>query len=177
MNAITKVKWNNSKTFKFHKMNPYALRLYLRFLNSCEIWNSFSRAPIRTFSLELFHTTYYIDLYPLKSVKKNAIWLLIFWYKVSVHWKLKFLNSLTESVLILFVYNMIRGCSKWNRENYWRKYFWLKKRKPRFRFNLGSALNGLRTTGPFCFVGIKVKRQIIVLWLILPHRTLPVKFV
>ena len=158
-------------------MNPYAWRLYLGFLDSCEIWNLFSRAPIRTFSLELFHITY-IDLCPLKSVKKNAIWILIFWYKVFAHWKLKLLNFLKDSVLILFVYNMIRGgCSKLNRENCWRKYFWLKKGKPRFRFNPGSALNGLRTTGLFCFVGIKVKRQIIVLWLILPHRTLPVKFV
>ena len=30
------------------------------FLISWEIWNLFSRAPIRTFSLELFHITYYI---------------------------------------------------------------------------------------------------------------------
>ena len=30
-------------------------------LNSCEIWNLFSLAPIRAFSLELFHITYHIS--------------------------------------------------------------------------------------------------------------------
>ena len=39
------------------------------FLNSCEIWNLFSRDPIRTFSLELFHITYYIYS-PWKAYKR-----------------------------------------------------------------------------------------------------------
>ena len=32
----------------------------LCFLNSCEIWNLFSRAFIKTFSLQLYYITYYI---------------------------------------------------------------------------------------------------------------------
>ena len=36
----------------------------------------------------------------MKSVKKNVMWLKIFWYKIFVHWKLKLLNFLMDSVLI-----------------------------------------------------------------------------
>ena len=38
-----------------------------------------------------------------KNVKKNAIFLKLFWYKVFVHWKLKLLNFLVDSVLICFL--------------------------------------------------------------------------
>ena len=48
----------------------------LCFLNSCEMWNLFSRASIRTFSLQLFYITYYI----YSPWKKNAMRLKIFWY-------------------------------------------------------------------------------------------------
>ena len=48
----------------------------MRKISFCEIWSFqslFSQAPIRTFSLELFHTTYYIyKNYALKSVKKEC---------------------------------------------------------------------------------------------------------
>ena len=37
----------NFKSFKFHKMKSYAWWFYLCFLNSCEIWNLFSRVSIR----------------------------------------------------------------------------------------------------------------------------------
>ena len=40
-----------------------------------------------------------LHLKPLKNVKKNAIFFKLFWYKVFVHWKLKLLNSLVDSVL------------------------------------------------------------------------------
>ena len=40
-----------------------------------------------------------LNVQPLKSVKKNAIWLKIFLYKVFVYWKLKSLNFLMDSVL------------------------------------------------------------------------------
>ena len=40
-----------------------------------------------------------LNVQPLKSVKKNAIWLKIFLYKVFVHWKLKSLNFLMDSIL------------------------------------------------------------------------------
>ena len=40
-----------------------------------------------------------LHLKSLKNVKKNAIFLKLFWYKVFVHWKLKLLNFLVDSVL------------------------------------------------------------------------------
>ena len=39
-----------SKASNFHKMKTYVWRFYLGFLKSCEIWNLFSRAPIRNCS-------------------------------------------------------------------------------------------------------------------------------
>ena len=38
-------------------------------------------------------------IYYMKNVKKNAIFFKLFWYKVFVHWKLKLLNFLVDSVL------------------------------------------------------------------------------
>ena len=63
------------KRHKYLWMKSYAWQFYLCFLNSYEIWT--------------------------KSVKKNVIWLKIFFYKVFVHWKLKLLNFLIDSPLIL----------------------------------------------------------------------------
>ena len=37
----------------------------------------------------------------MKKVKKNAILFKLFWYKVFVQWKLKLLDFLMDSVLIL----------------------------------------------------------------------------
>ena len=56
---------------------------------------------MKSFSLELFHITYYIYRSSLeKCEKKNAIYLKLFaYYKVYVHWKLKLLNFLMDSVL------------------------------------------------------------------------------
>ena len=39
-------------------------------------------------------------LKPLKNVKKNAVLFKLFRYKVFVHWKLKLLNFLIDSILI-----------------------------------------------------------------------------
>ena len=58
----------------------------------CEIWHSFSGLPLETF--------YGVITDNLKKVKKNAILFKLFWYKVFVHWKLQFLNSLLDSMLI-----------------------------------------------------------------------------
>ena len=41
-------------------------------------------------------------LQPLKTVKKNAMFFKLFWYKVFVHWKLHILNFLVDSVLTSF---------------------------------------------------------------------------
>ena len=58
-------------------------------------------APMKSFSYELFHITYYIySPSPEECEKKNAIYLKLFrYYKVFVHWKLKLLNFLMDSVL------------------------------------------------------------------------------
>ena len=40
-------------------------------------------------------------LKPLKNVKKNAVLFKLFWYKVFVHWKLKLLNFVMDSILTL----------------------------------------------------------------------------
>ena len=53
-----------------------------------------------TFSLVLLQITYYIYS-PRKVQKKNAICLKLFCYKGSVHWKLKSLNFLINSVVTL----------------------------------------------------------------------------
>ena len=50
--------------------------------------------------------------------------------------------------LILFIYNLMIGCSKKNRENYRGKCFGTKEEETGLRFNPGLALIGLRTTGP-----------------------------
>ena len=85
--------------FKFHRNCENTGKIVICKISFCEIWSIwslFSPAPIRTFPLEWFHITYYIK--PLKSVKKDAIWLKLFWYKVFAHWKLKLLNFLMDSV-------------------------------------------------------------------------------
>ena len=43
----------------------------------------------------------------MKNVKKNVIFFKLFWYKVFVHWKLKSLNVLVDSVL-----SSVRGTKK-----------------------------------------------------------------
>ena len=54
----------------------------------------------RIISIILHSCLHFSRAINLKSVRKNAIWLKIFWYKVFVHWKLKLLNFLVGSVLI-----------------------------------------------------------------------------
>ena len=46
----------------------------------------------------LLQMTNYI-FWALEKCKKNAVFFKLFWYKVFVHWKLKFLNFLVDSVL------------------------------------------------------------------------------
>ena len=53
------------------------------------------------------------------------------------------------AALFFFVYNLMIGCSKKNRENYQpENAFEQKKKKPRLKFNPGLAVIGLWTTGP-----------------------------
>ena len=56
------------------------------------IWHSFSRAHMRN-----FFWCYYRWFFT--SLERNAICFKFSWYKIFVHWKLKLLNSLVDSVL------------------------------------------------------------------------------
>ena len=71
---------------------------HLCFHNSCEIWHLFSRALMRN-SLWCYNR-YLIISIALEKCKKNVILFKLFWYKVFVHWKLKLLNFLMDSVLM-----------------------------------------------------------------------------
>ena len=72
---------------------------YQCFQNSCEFWHSFSRSPMKNFLWCYYR--WLITSIVLEKCKKNAIFFKLFWYKVFVHWKLKLLNFLVDSVLIL----------------------------------------------------------------------------
>ena len=53
------------------------------------------------------------------------------------------------AALFFFVYNLMIGCSKKNRENYHpENAFEQKRKKPRLKFNPGLAVISLWTTGP-----------------------------
>ena len=75
------------------------MRFYLCFHNSWEILFSFSRTTMRNF-LWCYYK-WLIHLKPLRNVKKNAIFLKLFWHKDFVHWNLKLINFLVDSVLSL----------------------------------------------------------------------------
>ena len=52
-------------------------------------------------------------------------------------------------ILILFVYNLMIGCSKKIRKNYLKRLLHKKIKKPGLKFNPGLALISLQTTGPW----------------------------
>ena len=78
-------------------MKSYARQFYLCFLNFCEVWNLFSRAPAIN-CLWCYYRSLIWSI-ALENVKKNEVWLKICWYKDFVHWKLKLLSFLMDSVL------------------------------------------------------------------------------
>ena len=86
---------------KFHKITSFTwnfLEIYLCFHNSCEIWHSFSRTPMRNFLW-----CYYRLLITSVALECNI-------YKVLVHWELKLLNFLVDSVLISFLLKLVLPC-------------------------------------------------------------------
>ena len=93
--------WQN---YIFHmKFSEY----YLCFHNSCEIWHLFSRTPMKNFLWCYYR--WLITSLALEKCKKEcnilAIFFKSFWTRFFVHWKLKLLNFLVDSVLIfLFSY-------------------------------------------------------------------------
>ena len=71
------------------------LPVFSQFLWSLKFIFSGSRNKL---SLVLLQIANYIYSPCMKSVKKNEVWLKIFWYKDFVHWELKLLSFLMDSV-------------------------------------------------------------------------------
>ena len=81
--------------------------LHIKFSEFYRVFTILMKFDIRFLGLpqEIFFgviTDDYLHLESLKNVKTNAIFFKSFWYKVFVHWKLKLLNFLVDSVLITF---------------------------------------------------------------------------
>ena len=68
--------------------------------------------------------------------------------RVSAKFEFRYERWNSKFRLIVFAYNLIIACSGQNRENNLVKCFWTKEKKNRVKFSPGSALIGLRTTGP-----------------------------
>ena len=93
--------WESEKmNVKFHKITSYTL-IFRKFTSVFKILVNFD---IHFHSMKNFLWCYYrwlITSIALEKCKKNAIFFKLFWYKVFLHWKLKLLNFLVDSVLIL----------------------------------------------------------------------------
>ena len=63
------------------------------------------------------------------------------WPRVSAKFEFIFESLKSISVLILFVYKLMTGSSKNNRENYPRKCFWTQEKETRVKFNPGLSAN------------------------------------
>ena len=66
----------------------------------CEIWHSFSRTPMRNF-LWCYYRRLITSLALENCKKKNAVFFKLFWYKVFLHWEIKLLIFLEDSVLTM----------------------------------------------------------------------------
>ena len=75
-------------------------KIFVCKMSFCEIWHLFSRAPKRNFLWCYYRWLIYSLALELK-VKTNAVCFKLFWDKGFVHWKLKLLNFLTDSVFKL----------------------------------------------------------------------------
>ena len=58
-----------------------------------------------------------------------------------MRFEFRFESLKSISVLILFVYKLMIGSSKNNRENYLRKCFWTQEKETRVKFNPGLSAN------------------------------------
>ena len=61
--------------------------------------------------------------------------------RVIARFELRFESLKSISVLILFVYKLMIGSSKNNRQNYARKCFWTQEKETRVKFNPGLSAN------------------------------------
>ena len=104
--------------FKFHKNCESTGKILKSSSVRCNFVKfdiHFLGVPMRNF-LWCFHR-WLITYLALENVKKNAIFFKLFWYKVFVHWKLKLLNFLVDSVLISSAVNLDpRVLSLWRRQ-------------------------------------------------------------
>ena len=98
-----------SKLQKLRISRNEILRMTILPVFSQFLWNLkfIFRGSHRKLSLMLLQITNYIYSPWAKSVKKNVI--KIFWYKVFVHWKLKLLNFLMDSVFKIFTVCAVDG--------------------------------------------------------------------
>jgi len=95
--------------FKFHRNGENTGKIVKRNISFCEIWSFwslFSRAPVRTLSLELFHVTYIvlhhcITFIALKKCKGwNMLEIILVQGFCPLKIKTTVLNFLMDSVLI-----------------------------------------------------------------------------
>ena len=108
---------------RFHKNCDYTGKI-LKLL--CERCN-FVKFDIHFLGLpwEIFlgvTTDNLLHLQCLKNVRKSAICFKLFWYKIFVHWKLKLLNVLVNSVLIAIIRGntVTKSSMRWSTSGLWR---------------------------------------------------------
>ena len=84
--------------------------IYLGFHNSCEIWHSFSRTPMRNF-LWCYFRWLITSLVLQKCKTENAIFFKLFWCKVFVPLELKLLHFLVDSAVNVLWSDIKLNCS------------------------------------------------------------------
>ena len=79
------------------------------------------------------------------------------WVKITQGWceiEFRYESSKIISILILFVYKLMIGSSKINKENYPRKCFWTQEKETQVKFNPGLSANRPSNTGSRVSVSI-----------------------
>ena len=111
------------------------------------VWNSFWKLKLKV--IFVFHLSDYSSLLEVKELKKRVAvrhpglsCSKLGWEpRVSVRFEFIYESLKGISVLILFVYKLMIGSSKTNRQNYPRKGFWTQDEETRVKFNPGISAN------------------------------------
>ena len=83
------------------------VRVYFREIPDYENHLKFASEKVKTWLVrEIYYRWLIIYLALEKCTKKSAIPFKLFWYKVFVHWILKLLNFVVDSVSISFVFSL-----------------------------------------------------------------------
>ena len=131
---------------KFHRITPYTWN----FQNFNSVITILVKFDIHFLGLpwDIFFgvtTDDLLRLKPLKNLKKNAIFFKLFWYSGFVHWKLKLLNFLVDSI-INYQYAYV--------EIHFHPWFILFKKEKNFHIktkeNLQQNTEFPRTCSPHC---------------------------